>query len=258
VTSIDVSLHGRVAVVTVNRPAVLNALSSELLEELLAAFRGLADDDECGVAVLTGAGDRAFIAGADIAELATKTPLMARKYSEHGQDLSHLLETMRKPTIAAVNGFALGGGCEMALACDLRFASTSARFGQPEVNLGIIPGWGGTQRLARTTTLGFAKELILTGRMVKAGEALERGLVNAVYEPGELMERTLEIAQEIASKSPIALAYAKEATNRALHGDLGANFVHEADLFAILFSTDDAREGLTAFTEKRPARFVGS
>jgi enoyl-CoA hydratase len=258
VTSIDVSLHGRVAVVTVNRPAVLNALSSELLEELLAAFRGLADDDECGVAVLTGAGDRAFIAGADIAELATKTPLMARKYSEHGQDLSHLLETMRKPTIAAVNGFALGGGCEMALACDLRFASTNARFGQPEVNLGIIPGWGGTQRLARTTTLGFAKELVLTGRMVKADEALERGLVNAVYEPGELMARTLEIAQEIASKSPIALAYAKEATNRALHGDLGANFVHEADLFAILFSTDDAREGLTAFTEKRPARFVGS
>ncbi len=123
--SIDVSMHGRVAVVTVNRPEVLNALSTELLEELLAAFRGLADDDECGVAVLTGAGDRAFIAGADIAELATKTPLMARKYSEHGQDLSHLLETMRKPTIAAVNGYALGGGCEMALACDLRFASTT-------------------------------------------------------------------------------------------------------------------------------------
>ena len=256
--SIDVSMHGRVAVVTVNRPEVLNALSSELLEELLAAFRGLADDDECGVAVLTGAGERAFIAGADIAELATKTPLMARKYSEHGQDLSHLLETMRKPTIAAVNGYALGGGCEMALACDLRFASTTARFGQPEINLGIIPGWGGTQRLARTSTLGFAKELVLTGRMVEADEALERGLVNAVFEPAELLPRTLEIAQEIAAKSPIALAYAKEATNRALHGDLGANLVHEADLFAILFSTDDAREGLTAFTEKRAARFVGS
>ena len=258
VTSIDVSTHGRVSVVTVNRPEVLNALSSELLEELLAAFRGLADDDECGVAVLTGAGDRAFIAGADIAELATKTPLMARRYSEHGQDLSHLLETMRKPTIAAVNGYALGGGCEMALACDLRFASTSARFGQPEINLGIIPGWGGTQRLARTATIGFAKELVLTGRMVEADEALERGLVNGVFEPAELLPRTLEIAQQIASKSPIALAYAKEATNRSLHGDLGANLVHEADLFAILFSTDDAREGLTAFTEKRAARFVGS
>ena len=165
---------------------------------------------------------------------------------------------MRKPTIAAVNGYALGGGCEMALACDLRFASTTARFGQPEINLGIIPGWGGTQRLARTTTIGFAKELVLTGRMVEADEALERGLVNAVFEPDELLPRTLEIAQEIAAKSPIALAYAKEATNRSLHGDLGANLVHEADLFAILFSTDDAREGLTAFTEKRPARFVGS
>ena len=141
---------------------------------------------------------------------------MARKYSEHGQDLSHLLETMRKPTIAAVNGYALGGGCEMALACDLRFASTTARFGQPEINLGIIPGWGGTQRLARTSTLGFAKELVLTGRMVEADEALERGLVNAVFEPGELLPRTLEIAQEIAAKSPIALAYAKEATNRSL------------------------------------------
>ena len=256
--SIDVSMHGRVAVVTVNRPEVLNALSTELLEELLAAFRGLADDDECGVAVLTGAGDRAFIAGADITELATKTPLMARRYSEHGQDLSHLLETMRKPTIAAVNGFALGGGCEMALACDLRFASTTARFGQPEINLGIIPGWGGTQRLARASSVGFAKELVLTGRMVNADEALERGLVNAVFEPDELLERTLEIAQGIAAKSPIALAYAKEATNRSLHGDLGANLVHEADLFAILFSTDDAREGLTAFTEKRAARFVGS
>ncbi len=256
--SIDVSMHGRVAVVTVNRPEVLNALSTELLEELLAAFRGLADDDECGVAVLTGAGERAFIAGADIAELATKTPLMARKYSEHGQDLSHLLETMRKPTIAAVNGYALGGGCEMALACDLRFASTSARFGQPEINLGIIPGWGGTQRLARASSVGFAKELVLTGRMVEADEALERGLVNALFEPDDLLPRTLEIAQEIAAKSPIALAYAKEATNRSLHGDLGANLVHEADLFAILFSTDDAREGLTAFTEKRAARFVGS
>src|SRR6476660_7711142 len=165
---------------------------------------------------------------------------------------------MPKPTIAAINGFALGGGCELALACDLRYAARTAKLGQPEINLGIIPGWGGTQRLARATTLGFAKELVLTGRMVAADEALERGLVNAVFEPGELLERTLEIAQEIAAKSPIALAYAKEATNRSLHGDLGANRVHERDLFAILFSTDDSREGLTAFTEKRAARFVGS
>ena len=166
---------------------------------------------------------------------------------------------MRKPTIAAVNGYALGGGCEMALACDIRLCLRQrARFGQPEMNLGIMPGWGGTQRLARTTTLGFAKELVLTGRMVEAGEALERGLVNAVFEPEELLPRRSRWRRQIASKSPIALAYAKEATNRSLHGDLGANLVHEADLFAILFSTDDAREGLTAFTEKRAARFVGS
>jgi enoyl-CoA hydratase len=164
---------------------------------------------------------------------------------------------MRKPTIAAVNGFALGGGCEMALACDIRLASRNARFGQPEINLGVIPGWGGTQRLARTTTLGFAKELVLSGRMVGADEALQRGLVNAVYEPEELMPRALELARTIAAKSPLALAYAKEAANRALHGDLGANLVHEADLFAILFSTEDAKEGLTAFTEKREPRFVG-
>ena len=255
--SIDVSTHGRVAVVTVNRPEVLNALSTELLEELLAAFRGLADDDECGVAVLTGAGDRAFIAGADITELATKTPLMARRYSEHGQDLSHLLETMRKPTIAAVNGFALGGGCEMALACDLRFASTTARFGQPEINLGIIPGWGGTQRLARATNIGYAKELILTGRMVDAPEALERGLVQHVYPIAQLMPRAMELAQQMAAKSPVALYYAKESTNRALHGDIGGNLVHEADLYSLMFSTDDAREGLRAFVEKRDPTFIG-
>jgi enoyl-CoA hydratase len=164
---------------------------------------------------------------------------------------------MRKPTIAAVNGYALGGGCEMALACDIRLASTRARFGQPEINLGVIPGWGGTQRLARTTSVGYAKELILTGRQVGAEEALARGLVNAVYEPQELMERTIELAHEMAGKSPVALAYAKEASNRSLHGDLGANLVHEADLFAILFSTDDAKEGLAAFVEKRAATFVG-
>jgi enoyl-CoA hydratase len=255
--SIDLRLEDRVAVVTVNRPEVLNALSSELLAELWSTLRDLAHDPATGVIVLTGAGDRAFIAGADIAELATKTPLEARTYSELGQDIAHLLETMRKPTIAAVNGYALGGGCEMALACDIRLGSTRARFGQPEINLGVIPGWGGTQRLARTTTIGFAKELILSGRQVHAEEALQRGLVNALYEPDDLMPKTLELARAMAAKSPVALAYAKEAANRSLHGDIGANLVHEADLFAILFSTDDAKEGLAAFVEKREATFVG-
>src|SRR3954470_10963156 len=186
---IDLRLDDRVAVVTINRPEDLNALSTALLEELDSALSDLSRDAEVGAVVLTGAGERAFIAGADIAEMATKTPLEARSYAELGHDVAHRLETMRKPTIAAVNGFALGGGCEMALACDLRLASTNARFGQPEINLGIIPGWGGTQRLARASSVGFAKELVLTGRMVNADEALERGLVNAVFEPDELLER---------------------------------------------------------------------
>jgi enoyl-CoA hydratase len=168
-----------------------------------------------------------------------------------------MLETMRKATIAAVNGYALGGGCEMAIACDIRLASDRAVFGQPEINLGIMPGWGGTQRLARTTSLGFAKEMILTGRNVTAQEAFERGLVQAVLPPEELVPKALELAGVIAAKSPVAVAYAKDSTNRALHGDIGANLVHEADLFSILFSTEDAKEGLGAFTEKRKPRFLG-
>src|SRR3954462_11439186 len=208
--SIDVRREGRVALLTVNRPEVLNALSTEILEELHSEILDLSRDNSVGAVVLTGAGDRAFIAGADIAELATKTPLEARAYGELGQDVAHRLETMRKPTIAAVNGYALGGGCEMALACDIRLASSNARFGQPEITLGLIPGWGGTQRLARTTNIGYAKELILTGRMVDAKEAFARGLVQHVHAPEELMERAIELAQMMASKSPVALYYAKE------------------------------------------------
>src|SRR3954469_11963577 len=215
---IDLRLDDRVAVVTINRPEALNALSTALLEELDSALSDLSRDAEVGAVVLTGAGERGFIAGADIAEMATKTPLEARTYSELGQDVAHRLETMRKPTIAAVNGYALGGGCEMALACDIRLCSENAMFGQPEVNLGIMPGWGGTQRLARTTSLGFAKEVILTGRMVPAQEAFERGLVQAIHPRAELVDRALELATEIASKSPVAVSYAKEATNRSLHG----------------------------------------
>jgi enoyl-CoA hydratase len=255
--SIDVVREGRVALLTVNRPEVLNALSTEILDELSSELGDLARDREVGAIVLTGAGDRAFIAGADIAELAVKTPLEARAYGELGQEIAHRLETMRKPTIAAVNGYALGGGCEMALACDVRLCSENAAFGQPEINLGIMPGWGGTQRLARTTSLGFAKEIIMTGRMISAEEALQRGLVQAIYPGDQLMAKAMEMATLMATKSPVAMAYAKEATNRSLHGDLGANFVHEADLFAILFSTEDAKEGLRAFTEKRPPNFIG-
>jgi enoyl-CoA hydratase len=252
-----IAVDGRVATVTINRPDVLNALNTALLEELLATLTDLGADPGVGVLVLTGEGDRSFIAGADIKEMAGKTPLEARAYSELGQEIAHKLETMRKPTIAAVNGYALGGGCEMALACDVRLASENAEFGQPEINLGIIPGWGASQRLARATNIGYAKELILTGRRVDAAEALERGLVQHVYPADELMPAAWEMAAEMASKSPVALYYAKEATNRSLHGDIGGNLVHEADLYSLMFSTDDAREGLSAFVEKRQASFVG-
>jgi enoyl-CoA hydratase len=252
-----INADGRVSVVTVNRPEVLNALDTALLEELLNTLQDLATDPSCGVVIITGAGDRSFIAGADIKEMDGKTPLEARAYSELGQQIAHNLETMRKPTIAAVNGYALGGGCEIALACDVRLASENARFGQPEINLGIIPGWGGTQRLARATNIGYAKELILTGRMVDADEALERGLVQHVYPAGELMNRAMELGQQMASKSPVALYYAKESTNRALHGDIGGNLVHEADLYSLMFSTEDAKEGLRAFVEKRNPTFIG-
>jgi enoyl-CoA hydratase len=252
-----ITAEGRVSVVTVNRPEVLNALNTALLEELMATLNDLGADESVGVIVITGEGDRSFIAGADIKEMDGKTPLEARDYSELGQEIAHKLETMRKPTIAAVNGYALGGGCEIALACDVRLASENAHFGQPEINLGIIPGWGGTQRLARATNVGYAKELILTGRMVDAAEAYDRGLVQHVYPADELMPRTMEMAQAMAAKSPVALYYAKESTNRSLHGDIGGNLVHEADLYSLIFSTEDAAEGLRAFVEKRQPTFVG-
>ena len=255
--SVELEREDGVAVLIVNRPEALNALSLELLCALRERLDELARDDSVRVVILTGAGDRAFIAGADIKYMSGLTVLEAREWGALGHACAELLETMRKPTIAAVNGFALGGGCELALACDLRYASSRARFGQPEINLGIIPGWGGTQRLARTTSLAFAKELILTGRTVEADEACERGLVTAVFQPDELMAKTLETARLIAAKSPVALAAAKDATNRALDGAREAALAHEATLFALLFATEDAKEGLTAFTEKRDPSFTG-
>ena len=181
----------------------------------------------------------------------------AKAWGELGHETARLLETMPQPTIAAINGFALGGGCELALACDVRYASSNAKLGQPEINLGIIPGWGGTQRLARATTLGFAKELILTGRTVDADEALDRGLVNAVTEPAQLLPRVMETALQLAAKSPLALEVAKQAINRALSGDHAENLEREAERFGELFASEDAKEGLTAFAEKREPRFVG-
>ena len=256
--SVDLSREGGVAVLTVNRPDALNAFDVDTLTELRDHLRELAEDSEARVVVVTGAGERAFAAGADIKFMSGLDVDSAKEWGNLGHEVGHLLETMPKPTIAAINGFALGGGCEVALACDFRYASSNAKLGQPEVSLGIIPGWGGTQRLARAVGIGLAKELILTGRVIDAEEALRIELVNAVYEPGELMPRTLEIAHGLAAKAPLALAAAKEAVNRALSGNHGDNLEREADYFGELFSSEDAKEGLTAFIEKREPRFSGS
>jgi enoyl-CoA hydratase len=251
--TVRVDREGAVAIVTLDRPEAMNALNVETLGALRDELRGLADDVR--VVVLTGAGDRAFAAGADIKYMGGLDVAAAKEWGALGHETTGLLETMPRPTIAAINGFALGGGCELALACDVRYASARAKLGQPEINLGIIPGWGGTQRLARVCGIGVAKELILTGRTVDAEEALRIGLVNAVHDP--VLDKALETAQLLASKSPIALAAAKAAINRALAGDAQRNLAAEADDFGDLFSSADAKEGLAAFAEKREPNFVG-
>ena len=233
----------------------MNAVDAATLTQLRDELRMLADDGAVRAVILTGAGDRAFVAGADIKYMSELGVEGAKEWGALGHEAGRLLETMPKPTIAAVNGFALGGGCELALACDIRYASAKAKLGQPEVNLGIIPGWGGTQRLARVCGLGVAKELIFTGRTVDADEALRIGLVNAVYDP--VLEKAEETAKLLATKSPIALRVMKDLANRALGGEHAANLGAEADSFGELFSSADAKEGLAAFVEKREPRFVG-
>lgn len=254
---IEVERRDGVAVVRVNRPDAMNALDVEHAEALRDRLVELAADAEARVVVLTGAGEKAFVAGADIKYMQGLGVLEARRWGELGQACANLLEAMPKPTIAALNGYALGGGCELALACDLRLASSRAKLGQPEINLGIVPGWGGSQRLPRVTSLGFAKELIFTGRSVDAEEALRHGLVNAVHEPDELMPRTFELAQSLAAKSALALEYAKEAVNLALRGEHHAHLETEERLFAMLFASEDQKEGMAAFVEKREPRFTG-
>ena len=233
----------------------MNALDRPTLEELRDRLAELAEEVETRVVVLTGSGEKAFIAGADIKYMSELGAEEAKEWGGLGHQAAQLLETMPKPTIAAINGFALGGGCELALACDLRYAASTARLGQPEINLGIIPGWGGTQRLARVCGLGVAKDLILTGRLVHAEEALDLGLVNAVHDP--VLETALEVASLLASKSPLALAAAKRALNHALQGDHVQNLEREGSEFGLLFASEDAKEGLTAFAEKREPVFRG-
>ncbi|HTS74113.1 MAG TPA: enoyl-CoA hydratase-related protein [Gaiellaceae bacterium] len=243
------------ATVTIDRPEAMNALDRPTLEELTDRLDQVAGDKEVRAVVVTGSGDKAFIAGADIKYMSGIHIAEAEDWGALGHRAGELLETMPKPTIAAIDGFALGGGCELALACDLRYAGSKAKLGQPEINLGIIPGWGGTQRLARVCGLGVAKELILTGRLVDADEALRLGLVNAVHDP--VLDKAREIAELLATKSPLALAAAKRALNHALQGDHVANLEREADEFGGLFGTEDAKEGMTAFVEKREPRFTG-
>jgi enoyl-CoA hydratase len=247
---IDVSSDGGVCVVTIDRQDALNALDIETLTELRDRLREVAADESVRTVVLTGAGEKAFVAGADIKYMSGLGPDDAKGWGALGHEAARLLETMPKPTIAAINGFALGGGCELALACDIRYASSRAKLGQPEINLGIVPGWGGTQRLARVCGIGVAKELIFSGRTVDAQEALRIGLVNALADP--VLDKALETARELAAKSPVALALAKRLVNMS-PGALDA----EADAFGELFASEDAREGLTAFVEKRAANFVG-
>ena len=253
--SIRVDREEATAIVTVDRPDAMNALNRPTLEELRDRLVELRDDPGIAAVVVTGSGEKAFVAGADIKYMSGLGVDEAYDWGGLGHACGQLLETMPKPTIAAINGFALGGGCELALACDLRYASSGAKLGQPEINLGIIPGWGGTQRLARVCGLGVAKDLILTGRLVDADEALRIGLVNGVHDP--VLDKAREVAALLASKSPVALAAAKRALNHALQGDHVGNLEREAAEFGELFASEDAREGMTAFAEKREPRFAG-
>jgi enoyl-CoA hydratase len=252
---IRVETDEAVAVVTVDRPEALNALDVETLSALRDRLHELAGDDATRVVILTGAGEKAFVAGADIKYMSGLGVDAAKEWGALGHEAGRLLETMPKPTIAAVNGFALGGGCELALACDIRYAASAARLGQPEVNLGIIPGWGGTQRLARVCGLGVAKELIFTGRLVGADEALRIGLVSSIHDP--VLDKARETAALLAAKSPVSLRLMKRLANRALGGEHAANLAAEGEAFGELFASADAKEGLTAFVEKREPRFVG-
>ena len=246
---------GAVATVTVDRPDAMNALDRPTLEELRDRLAEVAEDESARVVVLTGSGEKAFVAGADIKYMSGLDVDEATEWGGLGHRCAQLLETMPKPTIAAINGFALGGGCELALACDLRYAGSTAKLGQPEINLGIIPGWGGTQRLARVCGLGFAKDLILTGRLVDAEEALRIGLVSGVHDP--VLDRAREVAQQLAAKAPLALAAIKRTTNHVFQGDHVDNLGREADEFGRLFASADAKEGMTAFVDKREPRFSG-
>jgi enoyl-CoA hydratase len=248
--------EGRVAVLTVNRPDKLNALNDQVRTDLLAALAEIEGDEGLGVVVLTGAGEKSFIAGADISEFAGRTPFDQRE-AMRSPRIFDVMSSYPKPVIAMINGFCLGGGCELAASCDLRIASEKARFGQPEVNLGLIPGGGGTQRLPRLIGLGQAMRLVLSGEMIGAAEAKEIGLVEMILPHEELRAKTLDLAGKIASKSPLTLRVAKEAVRASWKLPIEEGIAYERDLFCLCFSTADKEEGVRAFLEKRPAAWKG-
>ena len=246
-----------IAYITINRPQVLNALNAQTIDELRRAFIDIKKDEAVGAVIITGSGDKAFVAGADINELSVQTPASGKEFASGGQHVLTMIENLGKPVIAAINGFALGGGCELAMACTLRIASENCQLGQPEVNLGITPGYGGTQRLPRLVGKGKAMELILTGNRIDAKEAERIGLVNQVVPHNELMDAATALAKKIMSKGPIAIRYAIEAINKGMEMSLQEGIYLEATLFGLLCATEDMKEGTRAFIEKRKPSFKG-
>ena len=246
-----------IAYITFNRPKVLNALNRQTIEELRSALLDAREDSKVRVLILTGAGEKSFVAGADISELAKQTPVDGKEFSLYGQSVMHLLETIGKPSICAINGFALGGGCELAMCCSIRLASKTAKLGQPEVKLGILPGYGGSQRLTRLCGKGVAHELCLTGEMISAEEAQRIGLVNHVCEPAELMPAAEAMAKRIIANAPLAVRYCMEAIERGAEMPQEEGLYLEATLFGLCCATEDMREGTRAFLEKRTTQFRG-
>jgi enoyl-CoA hydratase len=247
----------QIATITINRPEKLNALNMAVMGELREAFAYIQDDPEVRVVLLTGAGEKAFVAGADIAELNKNNPVEAKAYTHKGQAVLNLIENLGKPVIACINGFALGGGCELAMACTMRLASENARIGQPEVKLGIIAGYGGSQRLPRLVGKGLAMQQLLTGEPITAQEAWRIGLVNEVVSQADLLKRAEEIAKKIIANAPLAIQYTLEAVNHGMEMPLAEGLFLEATLFSIACATEDKKEGTSAFLEKRPAQFKG-
>lgn len=248
---------GAVAVLTVNRPKVLNALNGQTLDELRRAILELKHDEAIRVVIVTGSGEKSFIAGADINELAVQSPIDGREHAIRGQHVFDLIEHLGKPVIAAINGYALGGGCELAMACTIRIAADTAKLGQPEINLGIVPGYAGTQRLARIVGRGRALELLLTGDQVTAQEAHRLGLVNRVVPAGDLMKEARSLAATLAAKAPVAVRYILEAVHKGLEMPFPQAQIFEATLFGLVAATEDMREGTKAFLEKRKPEFKG-